>query len=105
MPMPCTLYIRILFSHDLLLILFTTSPRLSCIYTQHAIESNFGLGSLALAWTALDSLGCRTVDVVLWNPALVVCLLRNGSSSNSWSISANDTDLILGRNSLLGTLR
>ena len=32
------------------------------------------------------------------NPALIICFLSQSTSRNSWSISTNDRDLILGRN-------
>lgn len=59
--------------------------------------------SLSLA--ALDSLRARTVDVMFRNPALIVRLSSDRTSGNSRSISTNDADLILWRNSLLASSR
>ena len=50
---------------------------------------------------ALDALGSRAVQVVLRDPALIICLLGLSTSSNSWSICANDRDLVLRSHSLL----
>ena len=56
---------------------------------------------LSLAST-LNSLCLGTVNVVIWDPALIVCLLCHSTSCNSRSISTNDRDLFLGRKSWLG---
>jgi hypothetical protein len=53
----------------------------------------------------LDTLGLRTVQVVLWDPALIVGLLRICTGCNSRSISTNNRNLLIGRHSLLGAQR
>lgn len=58
---------------------------------------------LGLCGTALIALGSRAIDVMLWNPALIVCLLCHCSSSHGRSICSNYRDLILGVDSLLCT--
>lgn len=39
----------------------------------------------------LDSLSLRSIDMVSWNPALVICLC---TTSDGWSIGSQDGDLV-----------
>ena len=55
------------------------------------------------ASTALDTSCLRAVDMTLWNPILVVSLLSQSTSSDSRSISTNDSNLISWIDRLLGT--
>ena len=41
--------------------------------------------------------------MVVWDPALIVRLLRQILGGDSWSVSTDDTQLLFGRHSLLGT--
>lgn len=41
--------------------------------------------------------------MVVWDPALIVCLLCQILGGDSWSISTNYTQLLIGWNGLLGT--
>ena len=41
--------------------------------------------------SSLNSLGLRPIDMVSWNPALVICLC---TTSYGWSIGSNDGDLV-----------
>ena len=65
------------------------------------IESLFNDALLRLGGAALDSLGGWTVDMVLRDPALIICLLCHSSSGNSRAICANDGDLVNRVDSLL----
>lgn len=52
---------------------------------------------------ALDLPRRWAVDVVVWDPALIVRLLRQILGGNSRSVSANDAQLLIGWHGLLGT--
>ena len=41
--------------------------------------------------SALNSLSLRSIDMVSWDPALVICLCTR---SYGWSIGSNDRDLV-----------
>ena len=43
--------------------------------------------------------------MTLWDPALIIRLLRQGTTGHSWSVSANNRILLLGVQCLLGTSR
>ena len=60
------------------------------------------LGLLLRGGAALDALGSWAVQVVLRNPALIICLLGLSTSSDSRSICANDRNLVFRSHSLLG---
>lgn len=54
---------------------------------------------------ALNTLCLGAVDVVVWDPALVISLFRQSPSGDSWSISTNNRDLVLRGHSLLASSR
>lgn len=43
--------------------------------------------------------------MVVWDPALIVCLLGQSSSGNGWAISSNNGNLVFDINGRLGALR
>lgn len=61
--------------------------------------------SLLGALSTLDALSRRAVEMTLRDPALVISLLGQCTSRDSWSISTNDRHLLLGVKCLLGSGR
>lgn len=74
------------------------------LYTSTILSNLLNNLSLLRRRSALDPLGRRTVQVVIRDPALIIRLLGHRTSCNSRPISTNNRNLILGRNSLLGSL-
>jgi hypothetical protein len=71
-------------------------------FPPHLLSNDLGLSRRG---AALNTLSSWAVDVVLWDPALIIRLLSQSTSSDSWSISANNGNLVVHVDSLLGASR